>query len=363
MNKKKKKNIKTKHHLYRKQRNKRKQDPRPELTYTLPNIPLAAPSAHEHALYREHQAIHELKNTLVHHAIVQLKNLKRNKKYQHAKRTIAVLGKELAAEKKKKPKNRDARKIARLERHIADAKAYTKEVLTALGFDKNSFEKHLNAQRKQQYAKIVGADAGQKVADAVWQGVEDVLYGKGERLHYEKWDDPRSISGKSLNSGINLYREDGKPAGIIYRKRFIPFKRALNAYETEALTTGVLRYVEVCPIRFSDGYHWYARFILHGKAPVKGRKLSRKRGGLDVGTSTAAFASATLTEMRVLGGEPKDYDERIAELSRRIDESMRATNPGYYNADGTIKKHKRGEDGKLVERSWKLSAHCKAMKA
>lgn len=84
-----------------------RKDLRPETTYVLPNLPLATPSVHEHALQREHAALHILKNTLIRHVRAELAGLERDKKYRTAKRTIAILGKELENEKKKQPKHRD----------------------------------------------------------------------------------------------------------------------------------------------------------------------------------------------------------------------------------------------------------------
>lgn len=124
-----------------------------------------------------------------------------------------------------------------------------------------------------------------------------------------------------------------------------------------------MRYLEVYPIQFANETHWYTRVILYGRVPSKGKRLSRAVGGADIGTSTVAFASPTLVEMRVLGGEPKHYDAQIRELSRRIDESTRATNPNNYNDDGTIKKRYRDTSGVLVPLSWVVSSHCRALQA
>lgn len=70
-----------------------------------------------------------------------------------------------------------------------------------------------------------------------------------------------------------------------------------------------------------------------------------------------AFSSNTMTEQVLLAPTAEEYDEKIKELNRRIDQSMRKTNADYYNDDGTYKKRKPGE-----KRSWKLSKHCKWLK-
>lgn len=62
--------------------------------------------------------------------------------------------------------------------------------------------------------------------------------------------------------------------------------------------------------------------------------------GIDIGTSTIAYSSATDVKILELADKVQDIEDEKRRLLRKMDRSRRATNPNNYNEDGTIKKQK-----------------------
>ena len=74
--------------------------------------------------------------------------------------------------------------------------------------------------------------------------------------------------------------------------------------------------------------------------------------GIDIGTSTIAYSSATDVKILELADKVQNIENQKRRLLRKIDRSLRATNPDNYNEDGTIKK----QGNKKV--LWNKSNHC-----
>ena len=317
--------------------------------YTLPHIPLEPAQQAEYLLNKARHAQHDCHNLLVQHAHKLLHKLHNTKQYQKTLKRY------------QKAKNilehaHNEQQHAYYTQLLKDSKQTLKEIRQEIGLTENDFQKWINQHRKEKYAKILNSDAVQKDATNVWQAVAKVLFGKSKKIHYQKWDDFHALHSKSAKNHVILQKDDnGLPTGIKWNKQIIPFKRELNDYERTAFLSEV-RYIDIVYEQYSDGWHYYANIALYGHVPVRADK-GKGTLGLDPGTSTMAFSGKEITEQVLLAPHAEQYDERIADLSRRIDQSMRTTNPDYYNSDGTYKKRKKGE-----KRTWKLSRHCRALK-
>lgn len=60
--------------------------------------------------------------------------------------------------------------------------------------------------------------------------------------------------------------------------------------------------------------------------------------GIDIGTSTIAYSSATDVKILELADRVQYIEDEKRRLLRKMDRSRRTTNPDNYNEDGTIKK-------------------------
>ena len=68
--------------------------------------------------------------------------------------------------------------------------------------------------------------------------------------------------------------------------------------------------------------------------------LSQGNVGLDIGTSTIAFASETDVKIIELADRVRKHQKELRLYQRRYDRQKRANNPNNYNEDGTVKEGK-----------------------
>lgn len=293
--------------------------------------------------------MNDIHNKLVKHAQTLINKLNNDKQYRQARTTYGRCSEALTRKQDKQTRKK-------LELTKQQAAAYMNAYREKIGLTEYAFQAWINNHRKRKYPRILDVNATQKEATRVWKSVQDYLFGNGKQVNFRRWDDMHTIGGKSASSGMTPVRDtEGRIIAVKWHKKIIPFARELNEYERQCLENE-LRFIDIEFLLFPDGYHYYPIFNLKGHVPLK-HENSQGRGGLDPGTSTVAFDSEKESFMEFLAPDSESYDARIGDLNRRIDQSMRATNPERYNDDGTYKKRAPGE-----KRAWVLSAHCRYLK-
>lgn len=143
-------------------------------------------------------------------------------------------------------------------------------------------------------------------------------------------------------------------------------------YQQEALKCGV-KYCRIIRKWVSTKWKYYAQIVLEGYPPIKcdnngvaKHPVKQGRVGIDIGTQTIAFSGKDVCDLRVLApaarAQEKSLVNEIAATLRAMDRSRRATNPKYYNPDGTIKRLKR-QHGQKQRREWKYSKRYYRLRA
>lgn len=143
-------------------------------------------------------------------------------------------------------------------------------------------------------------------------------------------------------------------------------------YQQEALKCGV-KYCCITRKWVRNKWKYYAQLVLEGYPPTKcdsngvmKHPVNQGRVGLDIGTQTLAISGNDICDLRVLApsarAQAKSLVNEIARTQRAMDRSRRATNPKYYNPNGTIKRLKR-QHGHKQKRSWKYSRHYYYLRA
>lgn len=140
-------------------------------------------------------------------------------------------------------------------------------------------------------------------------------------------------------------------------------------YQKEALEHGV-KYCRIIRKWVKDQWKYYAQLVLEGEPPVKRNKDGMPKNpvkdgviGADMGAQTVALSGNDFCTLRVLAESARARANglvaEIARTERAMDRSRRASNPEYFNPDGTIKRLPR-INGKRQVRKWKYSNnYCK----
>ena len=245
---------------------------------------------------------------------------------------------------------------------------------------------------KNKY-KLVSIFALTKAED-IWYGVEKCLYGNGKNLHFKKRDEWSSIRAKQANRGIvaKLKDVDDKPTltfklgkiefGLKVKKNdlfaeaeldavhnyFLQAKeideQAFELYKATDKNSDTFRlcFVSLSFKEIRGKVHVYVHITLEGRAKPKLRKNGRSKHtcgqgtiGCDIGTQSIAYTCAEEVGLKNLaerGTSIQKREAKEAELLEKMDASRRATNPGNYNADGTVRKGKK---------TWKKSKNYKKL--
>lgn len=143
-------------------------------------------------------------------------------------------------------------------------------------------------------------------------------------------------------------------------------------FQQEALKCGV-KYCRIIRKWVGTKWKYYAQIVLEGYPPIKcdsngvaKHPVKQGRVGIDIGTQTIAFSCKDVCDLRVLApsarAQAKSLVNEIAATLRAMNRSRRATNPKYYNPDGTIKRLKR-QHGQKQKREWKYSKRYYRLRA
>ena len=215
-------------------------------------------------------------------------------------------------------------------------------------YDLSKYQLYNIAVEKRRNAEpLVNSRVAQELAERVWRAVEKVLYSDGKELHFCKFNDITSFAGNDNKTGV-IYKDHKIKIG----KRQIAIRPAKTDYEKEALTHRV-KYCRIVRKAMGIKFHYYVQLTLEGKAPVK-HKLGTGTGGLDIGTSTVAFASDTKCILTLLGEKLNRIEEEKARVQRAMDRSRRAMNPNKYHPDGTYNRKDHSK--------WKVSNHYRKLR-
>lgn len=164
---------------------------------------------------------------------------------------------------------------------------------------------------------------------------------------------------------------------IVYRDYAFPVtlrnpNTQTGRYQQEALKCGV-KYCRIIRKWVGTKWKYYAQIVLEGYPPIKcdnngvaKHPVKQGRVGIDIGTQTIAFSGKDVCDLRVLApsarAQAKSLVNEIAVTLRAMERSRRATNPKYYNPDGTIKRLKR-QHGQKQKREWKCSKRYYRLRA
>lgn len=197
-------------------------------------------------------------------------------------------------------------------------------------------------KRLQHYfSKNIDALTARGIASNVWRAYEKFFFGNGKHIYYKKYDSINSLEGKTNSSGIRF-----KDKMILWNGLKIPVAiNYNNYYENQALKSEI-SYCRITRKFVRHKYKYYVQIIFKGNPPIKvdnetgGVKhyIGDRDVGIDIGTSTIAYSSATDVKILELADKVQNIENQRCRLLRKMDRSRRATNPDNYNKDGTIKK-------------------------
>lgn len=285
----------------------------------------------EHILEKRFHALSHIHNVLVKHARKLMADLDRNAEYQALREAYIGLLAAGKGEDKETPAVRKRKK---------ELSAQMSVIRIGTGLSEYDLQSYIRVSGKQ-FTKCLSSQQIQKEATHVWKGVEKVLFGDGKILHFKKYENFNTVSGKS---NLNGARFDKESFSVQWLGMILPCRKPRTVKEQEYVEKALSDDISYCDIErkmFPNGWHYYVILVLKGDAPRKISAPGKGTMGIDPGTSTIAAVSDTKAVLQELAPDARRYNRRIVKLQRHMDASKRISNPAKYNPDGTIKKENR----------------------
>ena len=191
----------------------------------------------------------------------------------------------------------------------------------------------------RKFKKNVGSQMAQNLAERAFLAVEKVMFGKGNRIHFRPKGQFFSVEEKTNQTGLRYFKDKKT---VEWLGLVIPvILKAKDEYAQIALLDKI-KYCRLLKKVIHGKNRYYVQLALEGIPPIKKNQNysedEKARVGLDIGTSTLAYASEK--EVRIMelaeGMEVDVKAKRI--LKRKLDRQRRANNPNKFHEDGTIKK-------------------------
>lgn len=214
------------------------------------------------------------------------------------------------------------------------------EIRKQYGMSEYSFHRDVKKMQHHFFDNIDSSTA-QKIATNLWKAYDKFFYGNGEKIHYKKYGSLNSLEGKSNKAGIRF-----KDNTILWNGLKIPVVIDYNnQYEYQALEADI-SYCRIVRKYVRNKYKYYVQIVFKGNPPVQADTetgeikhcIGQGDVGIDIGTSTIAYSSATDVKILELADKVQNIENQKRRLLRKMDRIRRATNPNNYNEDGTIKK-------------------------
>ena len=210
------------------------------------------------------------------------------------------------------------------------------------------------------YSKNLHSAVAQKLVEQLWKSFDKLLFGNGQTVHFKRCDDFTSIEGKSNETGI-VYAN----GYVGYNKmRLKVLANTRDPYVEQALRCRV-KFCRLCRSFIRGKWKYSVQLILEGQPPVKvtdtgeiKHSIGTGRVGLDIGPQTLAVAAANTVRLVELADKIQNIENQLRVINRAMDRSRRATNPSFFNEDGTIIKRKPNE-----KRIWNTSTRYKKLAA
>lgn len=210
-------------------------------------------------------------------------------------------------------------------------------------------------KNNHNYDKYLDSNSILNIAGNVWQAIEGLIFYKSKRVHFCKYGDFNSLTGKTNKQGIRFIkigekvrRSVSENNKVVWCGREMSVRiRKNDIYAQEVLSTKKVKFCKIVRKLIKGRFKYYVQLVFDGIPPAKRNKDGsfrhkvdvNSRVGLDIGTTTLATVSNKSVSLEKLGNdEIVEINNQINRLHRKLDRSRRATNSDNYNKDGIIKK-------------------------
>ena len=205
------------------------------------------------------------------------------------------------------------------------------------GFTDYDIQHYATGIRNSWMEEHIHAHIAQKLATRAFKAVQKKAFGMAKNVRFKGKNQMDSLEGKNNETGLRF-----KDNTLYWSDLEIP---CIIDSDNDLIQYGLTHKVKYCRIvrrKINGKNRFYLQLILEG-TPYQNPK--NKHGteeiGLDVGTGTIATVADTKATLKQFCNELIPDQKKKRKLQRKLDRSLRATNPDNYNPNGTVKKGKK----------------------
>jgi transposase len=277
------------------------------------DVPLIVDSKQEAQLLSRFETGRQLYNAVLNESVVRMELVRNSELYKAAKKVP----------KDQKKKRAEAFELAR------KACRYSEYELQAYAT--------IVANKSKWIAQKIDSNTQQKIATRAFKASERVLFGLAKKVRYKVPSRFRSMEGKSNKQGIR-WKDDCLVWGNLKLRAIIdPFNRVLQ----HGLASRV-KYARVLWRELNGKRRWYAQLINEGLPYQKSDNyVSDGLIGLDLNISNIAYVGDNHAGLLPFAQGVPTFQREIGTLQRKMQRSLRISNPDNYESDSKGKKGRR----------------------
>jgi transposase len=233
------------------------------------------------------------------------------------------------------------------------------------GFTDYDIQHYATGIRNSWMEEHIHAHIAQKLATRAFKAVQKKAFGLAKNVRFKGKNQMDSLEGKTNETGL-IFKNDS----LYWSGLEIP---CIINTDNDLITYGLNHKVKYCRIvrrNINGKNRFYLQLIQEG-TPYQNpkNKIGSEEIGLDVGVGTIAMVADTKATLKQFCSELIPNQKKKRKLQRKLDRSLRATNPDNYNKNGTVKKGKRFKKSNryktvsqdLAETDRVLAAHRKSL--
>ncbi len=233
------------------------------------------------------------------------------------------------------------------------------------GFTDYDIQHYATGIRNSWMEKHIHAHIAEKLATRAFKAVQKKAFGIAKNVRFKRKNQFDSLEGKE-NTTCLRFRNNT----LLWSGLEIP---CIVDTDNDLISYGLNHKVKYCRIvrrKINGKNRFYLQLILEGTPYHDPKnKIGTEEIGLDVGVGTIAIVGDTKAELKQFCSELIPDQKKKRKLQRKLDRSLRATNPDNYNPNGTVKKGKKFKKSNryktvsktLSETDRVLAAHRKSL--
>ena len=205
------------------------------------------------------------------------------------------------------------------------------------GFTDYDIQHYATGIRNSWIEEHINAHIAQKLATRAFKAVQKKAFGTAKNVRFKGKNQMDSLEGKNNETGLLFRNNTLKWSGLEIPCIIDP--------DNDLISYGLNHKVKYCRIVrrvINRKNRFYLQLICKG-TPFQNpeNKIGTEEIGLDVGVGTIATVADTKATLKQFCSELIPDQKKKRKLQRKLDRSLRATNPDNYNPNGTVKKGKR----------------------